>query len=111
MQAKIVTAILWAVLGTLLVGPAPGLAHKVNLFAYCEGGVVFVESYFPDGKAVESGRIEVFDSQQKKLLEGTTDKEGKFSFKVPAMDDLIIVLDASMGHRNSFTLKKEELSR
>jgi nickel transport protein len=91
----------------LFAGPA--MAHKVNLFAYVEGGKVFTESYFPDGKPVESGKIFVYDSKEALLLEGKTDAKGLFSFPVPTVDDLKIVIEASMGHKNSFKLKKAEL--
>ena len=84
-------------------------AHKVNLFAYAEGGRIYTESYFPDGRAVEGGKVQVYDSQKKLLIEGSTDKEGLFSFDIPAIDDLTIVLDATMGHKASFTLKKAEV--
>ena len=88
----------------------PAMAHKVNIFAYVEKGTVFTESYFPDGKKVEGGRIEVLDTSGKKLLEGKTDKEGLFSFPLPAKkEDLTIVVEASMGHKNSFVLKKSEM--
>jgi len=85
------------------------LAHKVNIFAYVENGVVYTESYFPDGRPVANGAIEVYDSQEHKLLEGVTDEEGLFSFKVPKKDDLTIVINASMGHKNKFILKKDEI--
>jgi nickel transport protein len=87
----------------------PALAHKVNIFAYVEKGTVFTESYFPDGKKVEGGRIEVLDTSGKKLVEGKTDKEGLFSFPLPKKEDLTIIIDASMGHKNSFILKKSEM--
>jgi nickel transport protein len=87
----------------------PVYAHKVNIFAYAEGGKIYTESYFPDGKAVEEGTIEVLDSQNQKIAEFKTDKEGKSSFPIPKKDDLTIVINASMGHRNSFLLKKTEL--
>jgi nickel transport protein len=98
-----------AVAGLVAAWPGNALAHKVNIFAYAEGGKVFAESYFPDGSPVENGKVEVLDSQGKKLLEVTTDKAGKVSFPIPAKDDLTIVINASMGHKNSFTLKKNEL--
>ena len=85
------------------------MAHKVNVFAYVENGIVYVEGYFPDGRPVINGDIEVLDSKGQKLLKGTTDKEGKFSFPVPARNDLTIVINASMGHRAQFILKKNEL--
>ena len=84
-------------------------AHKVNVFAYVEGGKVYTESYFPDGRKVESGAIEVRDASGAKLLEGKTDSQGLFSFPLPKKEDLTITLDATMGHKNSFVLKKSEM--
>jgi len=84
-------------------------AHKVNIFAYVEGGKIFTESYFPDGKPVEQGGIEILDSQGQKVGEGVTDNEGKCVLPIPKKDDLTIVINATMGHRNTFLLKKSEL--
>lgn len=83
-------------------------AHKVNIFAYVEGDIVQVEAYFPDGRPVVDGLVEVLDSSGQKLLEGKTDREGRFSFRAPKVDDLKLVLTASMGHKNSFILRREE---
>jgi nickel transport protein len=99
----------WGIVAVLAVlfSLSPAMAHKVNIFAYAENGTVYTESYFPDGKKVEKGSIEVFDPAGKKLLEGKTDQEGRFSFPLPAKkEDLNIVLNATMGHKNSFLLKK-----
>ncbi len=98
-----------AVLVTFALFQAPAHGHKVNIFAYAENGKIFTESYFPDGKPVEDGVIEVLDSQSQKVAEGKTDKEGKFSLPIPKKDDLTIVINASMGHKNTFLLKKSEL--
>src|SRR4030042_889668 len=89
--------------------PSISYAHKVNIFAYVEGGQVYTESYFPDGRKVEGGTIEIYDSQGNKLLSGITDKEGKFAFTPPKRDDLKIVLIATMGHKNSYLLSASEL--
>lgn len=91
----------------LLAGPV--LAHKVNLFAYVERGVVYTESYFPDGSPVAGGKVLVYDSGKSLLLEGTTDSKGLFSFAVPKVDALEIVIEASMGHRNSYRLQRAEV--
>lgn len=85
------------------------LAHKVILFAYVEGDTVFVESGFGDGTVCNNAGIEVFDPSGKKLLEGRTDGNGKFSFKSPRRTDLKLVLDAGMGHREEFMVLAEEL--
>jgi len=85
-------------------------AHKVNIFAYVEGDNVYTESYFPDGKKVKDGKVEVYDSQNKKLLEGQTDNNGQFSFRPIKKDDLTIIINASMGHRSSYVLTRDEFS-
>ena len=94
---------------TLMFSGTAALAHKVNLFAYVESGKVYTESYFPDGSPVKGGKVLVYDSQNNLLLEGATDKKGLFSFAVPKVDDLNIVIEATMGHKNSFKLKKAEV--
>jgi nickel transport protein len=85
------------------------LAHRVILFAYAEGDRVFTESYFSDGKRCQNSRIEVFDTFGNKLLEGKTDEKGQFSFKPPKKTDLRIVLTASMGHKDEYTIPAGEL--
>ncbi len=93
----------------LLMTTSLVLAHKVNIFAYVEGDTVYTESYFPDGTKVKGGTVEVYDHQGNKLLEGKTDEKGQFNFKSPQHDDLKIIILASLGHRNSYTLSAEEL--
>ncbi len=85
------------------------LAHKVNVFAYADGGKIYTESYFPSGDPVEKGRLKVYDSGGSQVAEGETDKQGHFSFEIPKIDDFRIVIDAGMGHKNSFTLKKSQV--
>jgi len=85
------------------------LAHRVVLFAYVEGDMVFTESYFSDGKRCHNSRIEVFDRSGSKLLEGQTDKRGEFSFKPPKKTDLRIVLTASMGHKDEYIIPAGDL--
>ncbi len=79
-------------------------AHKVNVFAWVEGDTVFVEGYFPGGKKSQDSLVEVFNPAGTKLLEGRTNEKGEFSFKIPERTDLKIVLTASMGHKNDFTV-------
>jgi nickel transport protein len=105
---KTINCLLIAIM-IVLLGSTAAMAHKVNLFAYVEGGKIYTESYFPDGSPVKGGKVLVYDSQDKLLLEGKTDKAGLFSFDVPKVDDLTIVIEATMGHKNSFKLKKAEV--
>jgi len=99
---------LFLMCGSLILSTAVS-AHKVNIFAYVESGIIYTESYFPDGRAVEKGKVQIYDSQDNLIQEGTTDNEGLCSFEIPKVDELTIVIDASMGHRNSFVLSKDEV--
>ena len=101
--------IVFLVVAAFLLGSGSALAHKVNLFAYVDGEKIYTESYFADGRPVKTGKVLVYDSRKKLLLEGATDENGLFSFGIPKIDDLKIVIDAAMGHRNSFKLEKSEV--
>ena len=109
-KAKTTKALLFGLV-FLLLWTAPCFAHKVNLFAYVEGETVYVEGYFPDGRAVANGKIEVFDASKTLLLEGHTDSEGLFHFLIPKHDSLSIVLDASMGHKTTYQINRQELGK
>ncbi len=104
MTRSIVLAVL---LGLLL--PAAALAHKVNVFAYAEDGVVHTESYFNDGAPCQGSRIVVYGEGGGVVAEGTTDAEGMFSFPIDRAQDLRIVLEASMGHKNETRLTAAEI--
>jgi len=96
-------------LPAILAVPAPAWAHKVNVFAYVEGGEVIAETYFADGRKCADSAIEVFDANGKKLLEGKTDAHGSFRFKPPVRSDLLIRLNASMGHQAEYVLPAADL--
>ncbi len=106
---------LWIISGViifllLILTSSTVFAHKVSIYAYAEDGKVFAEGYFSDGTRTRNSLIEVFDAKTgKKLLEGKTDNDGKFSFKIPKATSLKLVLHASMGHRNDYTLSAKEV--
>ena len=85
------------------------LAHKANIFAYVDGQTVFAESYYPDGRPVVAGKVQVLDTEQQLLLQGVTDAEGLFQFALPAASELVLEVDAGMGHRNSYLLKQQAM--
>ena len=87
----------------------PAMAHKVMIFAWIEGDTVFTESKFSGGKKVIHAPVEIFDKDGKKLLEGKTDNKGEFSFKIPKVSDLRIVLNAAMGHKAEWTVPESEI--
>jgi nickel transport protein len=101
--------ILFLITVILIGSHVPALAHKVMIFAWVEGDTVFTESKFSGGKKVMNAPVVVFDKDGKKLLEGTTDNKGEFSFKIPTVTDLKIVLNAAMGHKAQWTVPESEI--
>lgn len=93
----------------LLLATSPSMAHKVSIFAYVEGGRIYTESYFPDGRPVAGGQVQIAGAKDKVLVEGTTDAEGRYECPIPEVSDLRISIEASMGHRNSYLLKRAEV--
>ena len=100
----LIIAIIW-----IIAPPVTAWAHKVIVFAWAEGDTVFTESKFSGGKRVNSGIIEVYAPDGRKLMEGKTNATGEYSFKIPQKTDLKIVLIAGMGHRGEWTLRREEI--
>jgi nickel transport protein len=103
-------SLLCLVAALMLLTAGAALAHRVNVFAWVEGDTVFVECKYPDGTKVHEGVIRVLDSASKELLSGKTNDKGEFSFKVPKLDDLTVVLEAGMGHRGDWPLFRQDLS-
>ena len=99
-----------AMTAAVLLTALPAHAHKVTVFGWVEGDTVHTESKFSGGKRVNAGKIEVFNQNNEKLLEGITDGRGAFSFPKPAgARELVIVLVAGMGHTNHWKITSEEL--
>jgi len=87
----------------------PVLAHKVIIFAWVEGDTVFTESKFSGGREATGARVLVFDRAGKQLLEGKTNNKGEFSFKIPKLTDLRIVLNAGMVHKAEWRIPESEI--
>ncbi len=107
--------IIMAVVGSFILGTlaamSPSFAHKVEIAVYTEKGTMFVETYFADGGAVKGGKVEVLSKEGAKLLEGVTDEGGKFSFPLPQQaEGITVVVDAGMGHRATYVVRKEDLA-
>lgn len=89
--------------------PDNACAHRVIVFAWVAGDEVFVQSKFGGGKKVKGGRVVVSDLKKNRLLEGKTDANGEFSFRIPQRTALEIEIEAGAGHKGSWTLPAEEL--
>ncbi len=104
---KLYRIIIFVFLGSFLV-TGNAWAHRVNVFAWAEGDIVYVECKFSGGKKIVGGNIIVSDSSGVVLLTGRTNDQGEFSFKRPQLTDLKIILNAGMGHRAEWTLPVDD---
>ncbi len=104
---KVISIMMFLIM-VIFVLPDNTFAHKVTVFAWVEGDTVYTESKFSGGRKAKNTPIEVMDGQGKKILEGKTDENGKFSFKVPQKSEMKIVLLAGMGHQGEWTILIEE---
>jgi len=84
-------------------------AHKAVIFAWVEGDTVFTQSKLSGGRKALNSIVVVYDTDGNQLLDGKTDKNGEFSFKIPKRSALKIVLKASMGHLAEWTIPAEEI--
>lgn len=107
---RIMAAVILFLAGLYLVA-GPASAHRVNLFAWIEGDTVFLESKFAGGRKVKAGKIVVMDPAGHELLEGVTDDQGEFSFKIPERTDLRIILIAGQGHQAEWTIPATEIEQ
>lgn len=105
-----VPTIVLAAFGLLWAGAA--LAHKVNVFAVAEGGVVSGEGYFSGGAKAQSVPVEIHDASGAVVAQGVTEKDGTFKIFLPShvSPPLKIVLKAGDGHQNDFTLTANDLA-
>ena len=100
----------YLVLLTVIIGiSSPAIAHKVTIFAWVEGDTVHTQSKFSGGRKAKQATVEVYDAEGNKLLEGKTDENGEFSFKLPKRAELKVVLLAGAGHRGEWSIPLEEI--
>ena len=100
--------IITATLSIALLFPVPASAHKISIFAWVEGNIVHTQSRFMSNRIPETARIEVLDADGKKLLKGSLDAEGRFSFAAPYKGKLKIILHADAGHRAIWRLDADD---
>ncbi|WP_300670337.1 TonB-dependent receptor [Desulfoluna sp.] len=102
-------ALLLLVMLVTLMGAGQADAHRANVFAWIDGDTVFTESTYPSGKKVNQGKLLIYGSNGKKLLEGETGPEGDFSFKIPERTSLRIVLESGDGHAADWVISRDQI--
>ncbi len=95
------------IFGGLWISPA--WAHKLNVFAYIEGGTVKGEAYFVDGAPVKNSAVQLQERDGTILEEGVTDEEGRFVLPVPGdLETFSVVVSGGPGHKAEMELTRIE---
>lgn len=101
---------------TFFLIPSQAWSHKVNVFAWPEGTNLHIESKFSGGRPVQNTPVEVYKIPDNTLLfSGTTNEQGELLFPLPPSIlknpvGLKIVLTASMGHKDEWLVRPEEIA-
>ena len=108
--ARVLAVLLLAPL-FLAVWAAPVQAHKVNVFATVEGGIITGEASFSGGAKAQNALVEVRDARDALAASTHTDTQGAFRLPVPpgAALPLRVVLKAGEGHQNDYPVTARDL--
>lgn len=112
LSASVLTFALVVALSISLATPA--FAHRVNIFAWAEGGKIIAEATFSSGNPARDSKITAVDTADGTVLaEATTNEQGRVALPITdAMRQrkatLRLELQASEGHRNTWELAPDE---
>ena len=104
-------------IAALLLWPHSLQAHRVNLFCWVEKDRVVCQASTPDGSPIADAAVDLLKpDDEAPVLTRTTDEQGTAAFPIPQEArsrsmDLEVVLEASMGHKASWTVRAEELAQ
>lgn len=98
-----------------IIAPESASAHRLNVFAWLENNKILVECNFGENRPAANATVTVLDdSNQKELLRGKTDANGKFAFAVSDVvrhgHGLVISASAGQGHMGKWTMDAQELN-
>lgn len=94
--------------------PLTANAHKLRIFAWPEGNIIYGETAFSGNRRPKNAEITVQDAASHSILLTTrTDEQGKFNFTVPQKAvvehlDLLLVVNAGEGHRGEWPMPAAE---
>ncbi|MCI5222358.1 MAG: hypothetical protein D3924_06730 [Candidatus Electrothrix sp. AR4] len=92
----------------LSIAASTAYAHATTLWCYVENNRVYVEGFFMGGRKVQKGTVIVVNKKGEKILEGTTNKEGKFDFDPPYQGAMTILLKVDEAHDTDFELTEQD---
>lgn len=94
----------------LAMAASPALAHRLQVFAFADGGRIEGSAYFAGGGgAAAVSRIRILDTQGRLLAELAPDSQGAFGYQARAAEDHLVVAETGDGHRAEWRVSAAEL--
>ena len=93
---------------------APAAAHRLNVFAFIDGGDVVVEAKFSTGKRPVSGDVRVLDGNEALLVTMELGNNGTVRFPLSSVHHvggLVIEISTGEGHDDYWILTPEDIAR
>lgn len=102
------------ILLALCAAAAPALAHGLHVFAWLENGQIMVEGSFGKDRPAINADVTVNDTtDNRQILTGKTNANGRFTFAMPGEvrlgHPLAITVNAGQGHQGQWQLNPQEL--
>lgn len=90
---------------------APAAAHQLNVFAWVEGGEVFVEGKFSSGRVPQAGTITVYDAEDAVVRTLEIAADGTAHFPLDGGEQgLRIELVTGEGHEDYWILTPDDIA-
>lgn len=106
--------IIYLSLCLLFIAASPAYAHRLNVFAWLEGGNIVVRCNFGSKRPALNVDIKAFEGADHALLaQGITNGQGEFAFPLPPgiKSGLLIEADAGQGHKGEWRMDAAELGK
>ena len=93
----------------LALHAGPGMAHRLNVFAFADGSTIVGSAYFSGGGAPAGAAVTILGPDGAALGETVTDEAGAFSFEAEQRTDHRISVETADGHAADFLMAATEL--
>lgn len=90
----------------MMLACSSAYAHKLNIMAEVKEDSMTVNAFFADGKPCQDCALSVSDNFGKTVIEGRLDSDGAFFQSGSFPDDVIVTVDAGLGHMATEKLSK-----
>ena len=96
-------------LAFLLVLQISAAAHRMDLYVFVDGAVIYGETRYVPSGAPNAGHVRVRTPDGALLAEFPLESDGSFQYQTPVRGDLNIQVDTPDAHRATYVLTEAEL--